>query len=114
MSLRPLRAEEATVLAGAVLGEARLSRDLEQYVAERAGGNPFFVEEMLRALQETGGLETRDGRVYLAAGAADPCHPRSRRYCWPDWIAWRLTLGAWPRSRALSVGVSPCACWPGC
>jgi tetratricopeptide (TPR) repeat protein len=71
MSLRPLRDEEATVLAGAVLGEARLSRDLEQYVAERAGGNPFFVEEMLRALQETGGLETRDGRVYLAAGAAE-------------------------------------------
>jgi tetratricopeptide (TPR) repeat protein len=40
-------------------------------VADRAGGNPFFVEEMLRALQETGGLEQRDGQTYLVAGAAE-------------------------------------------
>ncbi len=49
----------------------RLSRELEQYVADRAGGNPFFVEEMLRALQETGGLEQRDGLTYLVSGAAE-------------------------------------------
>jgi tetratricopeptide (TPR) repeat protein len=49
----------------------RLSPELEQYVADRAGGNPFFVEEMLRALQETGGLEQRDGAMVLAPGAAE-------------------------------------------
>src|SRR5438270_4734538 len=71
LSLRPLQDEEAALLAGAVLGGIRLSRELEQYVAERAGGNPFFVEEMLRALQETGGLQQRDGQMVLLPGAAE-------------------------------------------
>jgi adenylate cyclase len=71
VSVRPLRDEEATLLAGAVLGGMTLSRELERYVADRAGGNPFFVEEMLRALQETGGLEQRGGQMYLAVGAAE-------------------------------------------
>jgi tetratricopeptide (TPR) repeat protein len=71
LSLRPLRDQEAALLAGAVLGGMQLSLELEQYVADRAGGNPFFVEEMLRALQETGGLIERDGQMYLAPGAAE-------------------------------------------
>jgi class 3 adenylate cyclase/tetratricopeptide (TPR) repeat protein len=71
MTLRPLREEDAVILAGAVLGGMRLSPELEQYVAERAGGNPFFVEEMLRALEETGGLVQQDGVMYLAPGAAE-------------------------------------------
>jgi len=71
LSLRPLRDEEATLLAGAVLGGMKLSLELERYVADRAGGNPFFVEEMLRALRETGGLEQRDGQMYLVPGAAE-------------------------------------------
>ena len=71
LTLRPLQEADATVLAGAVLGGIQLSPGLEQYVAERAGGNPFFVEEMLRALQETGGLVQRDGAMELAPGAAE-------------------------------------------
>jgi adenylate cyclase len=71
ITLRPLRQEEAARLAGAVLGGMPLSPELEQYVAERAGGNPFFVEEMLRALEETGELEERDGQMHLAPGAAE-------------------------------------------
>jgi tetratricopeptide (TPR) repeat protein len=47
------------------LGGLTLSTELERYVAERAGGNPFFVEEMLRALQETGGLVQRNGAIHL-------------------------------------------------
>lgn len=70
-TLRPLQDAEAARMAGAVLGGMILSPDLEAYVAERAGGNPFFVEEMLRALQETGGLTLRDGAMYLAPGAAE-------------------------------------------
>lgn len=71
LTLRPLGEGDAATLAGAVLGGARLSPELERHVAERAGGNPFFVEEMLRALQETGGFEQRNGQVYLAPGAAE-------------------------------------------
>jgi len=71
MALRPLPEADAALLAGAVLGGMTLSTELERHVAERAGGNPFFVEEMLRALQETGGLVQRNGAMHLAAGAAE-------------------------------------------
>lgn len=70
-TLRPLGEHDAAVLAGAVLGGTRLSRELERYIAERAGGNPFFVEEMLRALQETGELVARDGEMHVVTGAAE-------------------------------------------
>lgn len=71
VTLRPLRDEEAAVLAGAVLGGARLAQELQHYVADRAGGNPFFVEEMLRALRESGDLVERNGEMTLLPGAAD-------------------------------------------
>jgi adenylate cyclase len=71
LTLRPLSDQDAAVLAGTVLGGKALSVELEQYVAERAGGNPFFVEEMLRALQEAGDLVERDGQMHLVRGAAE-------------------------------------------
>ncbi|HEX8918946.1 MAG TPA: tetratricopeptide repeat protein, partial [Chloroflexota bacterium] len=71
LTLRPLSDQEAVTLAGAVLGGMRLNPELERYVADRAGGNPFFVEEMLRALQEAGDLEERNGEMRLARGAAE-------------------------------------------
>lgn len=71
LTVRPLGEPETVSLAEAVIGGTRLASDLERHVAERAGGNPFFVEEMLRALQETGGLERHNGQMALAAGAVD-------------------------------------------
>lgn len=71
LTLRPLRDDDAALLAGEVLGGLRLAPELEQYVAERAGGNPFFVEEIVRSLEDTGGLEQRNGATYLAPGAAE-------------------------------------------
>jgi len=71
LTLRALQEEDAALLAGSVLGGTGLSGELLHYVAERAGGNPFFVEEMLRALQEGGNLIERDGAMVLVAGAAE-------------------------------------------
>jgi predicted ATPase/class 3 adenylate cyclase len=71
LTLRPLGERESATLAAAVLGGVPLSLDLERHVSERAGGNPFFVEEMLRALEETGRLEPRNGQIHLMPGAAD-------------------------------------------
>jgi class 3 adenylate cyclase/tetratricopeptide (TPR) repeat protein len=70
LSVRPLGGEDAAQLAIAVLG-LPLSAELEGYVAERAGGNPFFVEEMLRALQERGDIIRKEGQAHLAPGAAE-------------------------------------------
>ncbi|MGI8825258.1 MAG: ATP-binding protein [Chloroflexota bacterium] len=75
MTLRALGDAEGATLAAAVLGGKRLSPELEHYVADRAGGNPFFVEEMLRALQETGGLEEREGLLYVGTDAAEKLPP---------------------------------------
>ncbi|HEX8917018.1 MAG TPA: tetratricopeptide repeat protein, partial [Chloroflexota bacterium] len=71
LTLRPLRDDEAALMAGAVLGGMKPSPELEQYVADRAGGNPFFLEEMLRTLIETGGLAQRNGSMHLVPGAAE-------------------------------------------
>ena len=71
ITLRPLGETEAALLAGAVLGGLPLSAELQAYLAERAGGNPFFVEELLRALEETNGLVEREGAIMLAPGAAE-------------------------------------------
>jgi class 3 adenylate cyclase/tetratricopeptide (TPR) repeat protein len=71
ITLRPLQDSEAAQMAGAVLGGKSLSPELEAYVAERAGGNPFFVEELLRALEETGGLLGNNGSMSLAPGIAE-------------------------------------------
>lgn len=70
VTIRPLREADAALLAGSVLGDVVLSPELAQYVAERASGNPFFVEELLHALQERDGIVERNGQVHLVPAAA--------------------------------------------
>jgi class 3 adenylate cyclase/tetratricopeptide (TPR) repeat protein/DNA-binding XRE family transcriptional regulator len=70
INLRPLPGKEAAVLAATLLGNVRLSAELENYLAERAGGNPFFVEELARALRETGALQQRDSCMHLIPDVA--------------------------------------------
>ena len=75
ISLRPLGERDAAMLAGVVLGGhpdgARLAPDLLAYLGDRAGGNPFFVEELVRALQEAGGLQQQDDGISLKRRAAE-------------------------------------------
>lgn len=71
MPLAPLPDADAAILAGAVLGGMVLSQDLAEHIRERAAGNPFFVEELLRYLQESGGLEQRDESMALVPGIAE-------------------------------------------
>ena len=77
INLRPLDEDDAALLAGAILGGLPLaqgrpaSSGLLAHLADRAGGNPFFVEELVRALQEADGLEEQDGRWRLKSGAAE-------------------------------------------
>lgn len=71
LTLRPLGDREAVALAGAVLGGMTLSPELEAHLRERAEGIPFFVEELLQFLQETGGLDYRDKQVGLHSAVAE-------------------------------------------
>ena len=60
IELRPLPAAASRELAEA-LAEAALPGQLADLLAERAGGNPFFLEEALQDLIERGALRRRDG-----------------------------------------------------
>jgi adenylate cyclase len=71
LHLRPLGERDATTLAREVLGGAELEPALEHYISERAAGNPFFVEELLRALQEAGGVTQVGAAVDLVPAAAE-------------------------------------------
>ena len=71
LELRPLGEGEAAALAGAVLGGMPLAPELEGYLRERAAGNPFYLEELLRFLQESGGLDRTACQVGLVPGRAE-------------------------------------------
>lgn len=50
------------------LGVRSLSHDVERLIVDRAGGNPFFCEELVLALKESGKVELGEGRAALAEG----------------------------------------------
>ena len=54
--------------------------ELAAIIAERAAGNPFFAEEMVRELAERGVLAGERGGYLCRADVADVrCRPRCRR-----------------------------------
>ncbi len=61
MSLEPLVPEATLRLASELLGGHRSIGSLAQRIAERSGGNPFFVEEAIRSLKASGELRGRAG-----------------------------------------------------
>jgi ABC-type transport system substrate-binding protein/class 3 adenylate cyclase len=67
IELRPLPSAASRELAEA-LAEAALPGALADLLAERAGGNPFFLEEALQDLIERGALRRRDGAWELTDG----------------------------------------------
>jgi len=64
IELRPLPLDASRALAGSV-AEGDLPESVAELLAERAGGNPFFLEEALRDLIERGALRREDGRWIL-------------------------------------------------
>ena len=71
--LDPLTDEHADVLLGRLLGAGEDLEPVKRGLIRRAEGNPLFLEEMARALVETGRLEGRPGayRVVGEAGVLD-------------------------------------------
>ena len=66
LRIDPLLPESAEELLSALLGEDRTLEPLKGLLIERTEGNPFFLEESLRALAETGGLLGERGGYRLA------------------------------------------------
>ncbi len=51
--LEPLHAEQTDVLLANLLGVKDLPKNVRDMIVERADGNPFFIEELIRSLIET-------------------------------------------------------------
>jgi len=49
-----------------LLGAAELPADLEALIAEKAEGNPFFVEELVRSVEELGAVRREGARVVVS------------------------------------------------
>jgi tetratricopeptide (TPR) repeat protein len=54
LKLRPLSSDETALLVSTLLGGIELPADLMDKILERATGNPFFVEEVVRTLIDNG------------------------------------------------------------
>ncbi|MCW2689579.1 MAG: cyclase [Mycobacterium sp.] len=70
ITLRPLSDAQALSLTANLLGDGASIRELAALVRDRAAGNPFFVEEIVRDLSERGVLGGQPGAYELRADMA--------------------------------------------
>jgi adenylate cyclase len=71
ITLRPLSNGQSTELVHGLLGSDASVGGLAEVIAERAGGNPFFVEEIVRDLAERGVLRGRAGDYHACGDVTD-------------------------------------------
>src|ERR1700746_3659682 len=71
IALAPLRDSETTTLGAQLLGPDPSVVGMATMIAERAAGNPFFVEEMVRELAERGVLRGSLSAYVSTVGAAE-------------------------------------------
>jgi class 3 adenylate cyclase/tetratricopeptide (TPR) repeat protein len=71
LPLVPLGAEAVRELLADLLGNDASVTGLADFVHQRAGGNPFFVEEIVQTLIETGALAGARGAYRLVRPAGD-------------------------------------------
>jgi tetratricopeptide (TPR) repeat protein len=68
LALSTLTSEESLRVAGGLLEVEELPPALQSLLLAKAEGNPFFIEELVRSLQEQGVVRQEGERVVLAAG----------------------------------------------
>src|SRR5271166_2129189 len=75
VALAPLSDSETTALVSELLGPDPSVGELGQKIAERASGNPFFAEEIVRDLAERGVLRGEPGAYVSAADIGEVSVP---------------------------------------
>ena len=68
LPLRPLDASDSSLLVGNLLEIESLPQNIRTSILERAEGNPFFVEELIRMLIERGWV-VRKGDFWVGSGS---------------------------------------------
>ena len=76
LRIDPLPPESAEELLEALLGSDAALEPLKRLLTERTEGNPFFLEESVRTLVETGGTGRRAWRLPAGQAARRPPDPR--------------------------------------
>jgi len=71
LELAPLRQEDTRELLRDLAGEDPSLDGLDEPIHERTGGNPFFIEEIVRELAESGYLQGERGSYRLAKPIED-------------------------------------------
>ncbi len=71
LALRPLSEAHTTTLAAELLGDDPSTREVADLVRERAAGNPFFAEEIVRDLSERGLITARPATTRRLATSID-------------------------------------------
>jgi class 3 adenylate cyclase len=66
LALNALSREDSAQMAQGVLAAGALPAELHGMIARKAEGNPFFIEEVVKSLQEVGALRRVDDRYVLA------------------------------------------------
>jgi predicted ATPase/class 3 adenylate cyclase len=77
VSLSPLDQGESQRLIGSLLAGGTVEDQVTRRITEAAGGNPLFLEEMLRMLEDDGLLQRQDGRWVAAKPLSDVRVPAS-------------------------------------
>jgi DNA-binding NtrC family response regulator/tetratricopeptide (TPR) repeat protein len=75
VTLAGLSTADCVAMARGLLSVAELPEPLQALLVRTAEGNPFFLEEVLRSLQETGTVRTENARVRLAPRLAEHVVP---------------------------------------
>jgi class 3 adenylate cyclase/tetratricopeptide (TPR) repeat protein len=94
-----LSADDSARMAAAVLDAGALPDELRRVIDDKAEGNPFYVEELVKSLEEDGALRRAEGRLVLSSPTATLAVPGSIH----DVIAARIDRLAEPPKRALQV-----------
>jgi adenylate cyclase len=71
IALRPLSTAQSAALIGELLGTDASVHGLVERIADRAGGNPFFAEEMVRDLAERSAIRGTRGSYLLRGDVAE-------------------------------------------
>jgi len=71
VALAPLDGEDSGTLVGSLLQVENLPATAKRLILEKADGNPFFLEELLRSLLDAGLVVVQDGRAVATEGITE-------------------------------------------
>ncbi len=60
IGLNQLQQESSIEMVNAILGDGKVVPDLIEFIISKAGGNPLFVEELIKSLLESGLIQRED------------------------------------------------------